>query len=278
MGELGPFGIVGLGLVGGSLARAITKLGLGEVLGVDADPATCRAAMADGVVTRAETAPYADLMRARLVVLCVPLGPLDAVCAALAPHLGSQAVLSDVIGVKAPVAARLEQLLPRVRYVGSHPMAGGEHGGYGATRADLFEHKGVAVCPGPTASAEDVALVTELWRRVGAVPTTMTPDEHDRVVATTSHLPYVSALALVHVASQHPGVHLAGRGFFDATRRADFSPEVMAAVVMENPHIGEALRAQAAELVRLAQAAERGELIEEARRARETRRRLDGGK
>jgi prephenate dehydrogenase len=244
--------VVGLGLVGGSLARAIKARAPGTfVLAVDPDRATRTRALAACAVDVARSRVDEELRRCEVVVVGTPLRAAAPVLAELRPFLAAGVLLTDVIGLKAPVAALVRQELPGVRYVGSHPMAGGELGGFVHSRAELFDGRTVVVCP--SRRAKDTAEVDALWRLVGARVVHLTPVEHDRVVAVTSHLPYLAALGLVRVAGhEEAGVHVAGRGFGDATRRADFDPGVMAAVVGHNPHVPRALRALARELERLA--------------------------
>lgn len=249
-----PVGIVGLGLVGGSLARALRERVRGiELVAVDPDRTTRTRARREGVADVVRAQVDETLRGCRLVVLGVPLGAVAKVLASMAPHLAPDTLVTDVVGLKAPVQRMVRELLPRARYVGSHPMAGGEHGGFRHSRPDLFDGRTVVVCP--SARPADVRRIDAVWRATGARVVHLPPAAHDRVVAVTSHLPYLAALGLVHVAErEHDGAHVAGRGFADATRRADFEPGVMAAVVGHNPHASRALRSLARELSRMADA------------------------
>lgn len=273
-----PYVIVGLGLVGGSLARAWKReLPAGtEIWAVEPNTDVRVAALAEAVVDRAFGAVEPELAQAGLVVLATPLGALQATLARLKVVLPESTVITDVIGVKTAVEAAVALYLPRNPFVGGHPMAGGEAGGFDKSRADLFVDRTVVLCPSPDKIVtEDIA---RLWRTVGARPVFLSPSEHDRVVATTSHLPYLAALSLVRLAdAEEHGVGLvAGRGFADATRRADFAPGIMAAAVSENTFVPRALRGLAAELTRLAELVERDPkaLEGEAERARALHRAL----
>lgn len=270
----GGIGIIGLGLVGGSLAKALRRARPAlELIGVDDDPRTLRRALADGVLDAGSIHVGQELERCACVVVAVPIGALEGVLRALRPHVRHDAVVTDVLGVKTPVLDAARRHLPGTRFVGAHPMAGGEQGGYEHSQAELFEGKPVVVCAPRRGDATPVAL---LWSLTGARVVLLGAEAHDRVIAVTSHLPYASALALVEVAARTRGHHVAGRGFYDATRRAAFAPEVMAAAVAHNPYAAKALRAQAAELTRLADLLERApaRFVGAAARAQKKRQRL----
>lgn len=276
-----PYAIIGLGLLGGSLARAVrVRFGsaAGLIIGVDPDANTRAAALADGVVDEAYAEVGAALTRAGLVVIATPLAALADLLPRLAAVLASGTLVCDVIGVKGPVMPAIAAALPNARHVSAHPMAGGEHGGFAHSRSDLFVARTVVVCPHPDDAAA-TAAVSALWQRLGARTVECSPREHDRIIAATSHLPYLAALALVRVAlREEGGAHIAGRGFADATRRADFDPTVMAAVVSQNSFAPRAVRALADELRRLADLIERAPqaLEGEARAIREEHRALVG--
>jgi prephenate dehydrogenase len=253
----GPVGIVGLGLVGGSLARALHRRDPDRrIVGVDADEETLAAAASDGVLTDASAAPGEALQACEVVFICTPLGALDEILVRLGGFVAAKAVLTDVIGIKGPVEAAVRQRLPDACFVGGHPMAGGERGGFANARADLFEDCSVALCPG-TAPQSSVAALAALWQTVGARPITMSAAEHDELVAATSHLPYLTAVALTRVLSSFDDPQrLAGRGLRDAIRHAGFAPEIMVSVAAANQSLPEVVRRLAAELEALAQLAE----------------------
>ncbi len=268
-----PYAIVGLGLLGGSMAKAArTRLGV-DIVAVEVDEGTRNAALHDGNAQQALATAGPQLSQCGLVVVAVPFGALASVLASIAPHLAADALLTDLVGVKAPVAELVARLAPNASYIGSHPMAGGTQSGYQHSRADLFEGATIAVCP-PSLSSPNLAPLQQLWQRLGGTPFLLSPSDHDRVVAATSHLPYTAALALVRVAQRHGSEQLAGRGFADATRRADFAPEMMAKVVAENPFMPQTLREAAEELLRLAELIESSKdaFVGEAEEARRIKR------
>jgi len=236
--------IIGLGLVGGSIARGL-RMQWGQkakILGVDNCPTTLDAAKSAGIFNHLSTAPDKGLSQIGLVMVCTPIHAFRQTLAQLKPYIPAEAVLSDVIGVKKAPSLIARELLPENIWVGSHPMAGGEHGGFENSRDDLFNGCTAAICPRESdaeASTSAVELVSDLWAALGATPITIGPAAHDHEVAQTSHLPYLLALALSQEAFTGGPPLLAGGGLRDATRRADFGPEVMAAVLAQNPFLVE---------------------------------------
>ena len=229
MSELtGPVEVVGTGLLGTSIALACRRAGL-EVLLSDLSPEHVRTAtsLGAGRARREDDRP-------QLVVVAVPPDHLgEAIVAALD---ASDAVVTDVGSVKGgPLAA--VQGHPRVhRYVGSHPMAGSERSGPLAASADLFEGRPWAVTPHPTAEVDAVELVEELVALCGATKVWLTPEEHDRAVARTSHVPHLLASLVAGRLAEAPEHHLvlSGQGVRDVTRVAAGDPALYGQIVAAN--------------------------------------------
>ncbi|MEO1174934.1 MAG: prephenate dehydrogenase, partial [Myxococcota bacterium] len=247
--------IVGCGLIGGSLARALREVDpSSELLGVDPSPRTRNAAASADVFNAVRPAIDEHLAGSDLTVLCVPMDALDDTLVQLDPHLDAQAIVTDAVGVKGPVVERGQHLLKRARFVGAHPMVGGYRGGFDQSRSDLFEEARVVICPGP---ADATLKVERMWRSVGARPERMKALDHDRAVATTSHLPYVVALALSELGATEPDLlRAAGPQWRDVTKRASFLPGVMADVSAANGYLPDRLRELSARLNDLAEAIE----------------------
>jgi prephenate dehydrogenase len=273
-------GVLGLGLLGGSLVRGVRRAGLAErVVGVEARADVRDAVAAAGLCDVLLEAPGPALAACELVVLCAPIGAIEASFSALAPHLRPGTVVTDVAGTKAPVVAAATALGPEIAFVGGHPMFGGEAGGFAASRAELWRGGVVAVCTDGAGEAA-VERVVALHRALGAEVVVCTADEHDAAMAAVSHLPFVVAGALA-LAARDAGplaLKLAGRGFEDATRLAGFRYEVQGEVSRQNAHLPAArarfeaaLSSLVAGLAEGAPAAEK--LFDEARAVRESRRR-----
>ncbi len=229
MSELtGPVEVVGTGLLGTSIALACRRAGL-EVLLSDLSPEHVRTAtsLGAGRARREDDRP-------QLGGGAVPPDHLgEAIVAALD---ASDAVVTDVGSVKGgPLAA--VQGHPRVhRYVGSHPMAGSERSGPLAASADLFEGRPWAVTPHPTAEVDAVELVEELVALCGATKVWLTPEEHDRAVARTSHVPHLLASLVAGRLAEAPEHHLvlSGQGVRDVTRVAAGDPALYGQIVAAN--------------------------------------------
>ena len=234
-------GIIGLGLIGGSLAEALHKRrSTVELVGIDNEPHTREQALKANIFTRVSDR-VAEAASCDLLVVCVPLPAVQSVFTAIAESCSQTTLVTDVIGLKSPVLELAETYLPALPFVGSHPMAGGTVAGFSERRSDLFEGFPVAVCPHTDPSITE--KVQSFWQSVGAEPLQMSASEHDRIVAITSHLPYLKSVILRSVASNDETTSaLRGKGFAHATRYADFLPEIMGTVVGHNPHIPQLLR------------------------------------
>jgi prephenate dehydrogenase len=247
-------GIVGLGLMGGSLARDLSARGV-RVLGWDRDGSTVARAMEAGAVAGPLRGEAVDVL-----VLAVPvLDALNALAGWTAQVRGVR-LITDLGSTKAAIVARAEALGVGDRFVGAHPLAGGERCGWGASRTGLYEGARVYLTPAPSCAEGVVSLAHALWAGLGARTETVDAAEHDRRLAWSSHLPQAvsSALAAALAGAGVPREAL-GPGGRDVTRLAGSSPELWAQVAADNrANLAPALAAVEAEL-------------------RELRMRLDGG-
>lgn len=239
-------GVVGLGLLGGSLARALTARG-NRVIAVEPDEGIRTLALELGVVREAHEALGGFLARCELVILCAPIAAIEGLLGPVSNVMHDGAILTDVAGVKLAVLEAARAVRPGVRFVGAHPMFGGERGGFGASRADVFEGGTVAVCED---GADEAALerVAALYASLGSRVVRCTADAHDAAVAKISHLPYVVAHGVFAVADEPLALALAGPGFRGTTRLAGFAYEVQGEVARRNPHLPAAIDALIARL------------------------------
>ena len=234
--------IIGMGLIGSSLARAVRALMPTVRLTVHDADADVRARvlaldLADDVTDTAGAA----VVDADLVVLCVPVRAMRAIAESFAADLSPGAVVSDVGSVKGQVLSDLGAVLPKgVALVPAHPVAGTEKSGPDAGFATLFANRWCILTPGPDADAAAVARVDAFWLRLGANVEIMTPAHHDMVLAVTSHLPHLIAYSIVGTASDLEGVtrsevikYSAG-GFRDFTRIAASDPVMWRDVFLTN--------------------------------------------
>jgi len=220
--------VVGLGLLGGSVARAARARGVAaEIVAVGRHPDALAPARASSLVDVVTDNLAAGMCEADLVVLAAPVGALPDLIRRAWAHLAPGAVLTDVGSVKAEVLAAAESCPARedVAFVGGHPMAGSEQSGFRASDPELFDGRLTLLTPTRRTPEWAIARVTAFWEALGSHVRRIDVDAHDRGVAAISHLPHLAAYALV-AASDVEALALAGRGFTDTTRVAA-SPEAL---------------------------------------------------
>jgi cyclohexadieny/prephenate dehydrogenase len=234
--------LIGIGLIGSSIARAARVQGVVRTIVATARSAATRQrvldlALADQVTdTNAAAAANADL-----VIACVPVGQSGAVAREIGPHLKSGAILSDVGSVKSAVLDAMAPHLPRgVHFVPAHPVAGTEHSGPDAGFAELFVNRWCILTPPPDADGVAVERLAAFWRALGANVETMSADHHDLVLAVTSHLPHLIAYTIVGTAEDLSEVtrsevlKFSAGGFRDFTRIAASDPTMWRDVFLAN--------------------------------------------
>jgi len=233
--------IIGLGLIGSSVARAVRERMPGVTLsGYDADPQTRETAKALKLVDDMADTPGAAVTDAELVILCIPVGAMGAVAAELKDDLPAEAIVSDVGSSKASVLAALQSALPDHAIIPAHPVAGTERSGPEAGFASLFHNRWCIVTPPEGADDAKVTQLSAFWERLGANVEIMDAQHHDLVLAVTSHLPHLIAYTIVGTASDLESVtrsevikYSAG-GFRDFTRIAASDPTMWRDVFLSN--------------------------------------------
>jgi prephenate dehydrogenase len=226
--------IVGLGLIGGSLARDLAARGI-RVLGFDNDPATLSAATAAGVVPLDATLAGVD--EADVVIVATPVSAIGSVLGTIAPMIGRASLVTDVGSTKRSANAAAAALGGGIgeRFVGSHPMAGDHRTGWSAARRDLFAGADVYLCPTETTSAQTLERARGFWSELEARPRIITAEEHDALMARASHLPHVASAAIA-LALETAGVNVSqlGSGGRDVVRIAGGSADLWADIAIEN--------------------------------------------
>jgi prephenate dehydrogenase len=232
--------IVGVGLLGGSVAKAARARGIAtEIVGVGRDAARLEAARRDGVLDRVTTDLADGVRDADVVVLAAPVLTILTLLDAVARICGPETIVTDVGSTKAAIVAAASRLAGAspLRFVGSHPMAGSEQSGYAHARVDLFDGATVIVTPTETSEAAHVKTITALWEGVGAGRVvTLSPETHDRAVAAISHVPHLAAFALVDAVTRFEptAFDVAARGFRDTTRIAAADPVMWEEIFLAN--------------------------------------------
>jgi cyclohexadieny/prephenate dehydrogenase len=234
--------LIGVGLIGSSLARVIRRDRLaGHVVGCARSEATLRAIIELNLADSATDDPVAAATGADLVMICTPISAYRAIAERIAPALAPGAIVSDVGSVKRAVISALQPSLPTgVQLVPGHPVAGTENSGPEAGFETLFEGRWVILTPPPGTDETAVEKVAELWRRCGSYIERMDPDHHDQVLAITSHVPHLIAYTIVGTATdleerlKSEVIKFAASGFRDFTRIAASDPVMWRDIFLNN--------------------------------------------
>ena len=234
--------VVGLGLIGSSIARGIEERGLAaSVAGFDGSGDVRARARALGFCALIADTPEDAVKNAELVVLAVPVGAMASAAKSIAPYLADGAIVTDVGSVKAAVIRSVGDELPASAvFVPGHPVAGTEHSGPEAGFAELFEGRWCVLTPCGRSTEAAVGKVTALWTALGSTVETMTPEHHDIVLAITSHIPHLIAYNIVGTAAdledvtQSEVIKFSAGGFRDFTRIAASDPVMWRDVFLNN--------------------------------------------
>jgi cyclohexadieny/prephenate dehydrogenase len=234
--------IIGLGLIGSSLARFIKREGLAQtIVGHARTQETMATSLRIGFIDRTAATPEDAVRGADLVVIAAPVGAYAAIAAAIGPHLAQGAIVTDVGSVKAAVVRDVGPHIPKgVHFVPAHPVAGTEHSGPEAGFADVFKGRWCILTPPPGTDETAVKKMAELWRLAGSHVDVMDPEHHDKVLAITSHLPHLIAYCIVGTATdleEHlkgEVIKFAAGGFRDFTRIAASDPVMWRDIFLNN--------------------------------------------
>lgn len=233
--------IVGVGLIGGSFGQAVRERGLvREVIGAVRREETATAAIQCGAVDSATTDLQEAARGADLIFMAPPVGQMESLCRQLAPVVQDNAVITDGGSTKGDIVENCTRIFgQKAHFVGGHPMAGSERTGVEAARANLFEGAIWVLTPSPQTPGPVLQSLVELVEGVGATPLLLNAQVHDALLAVTSHLPHITAAALVHLFSAaQTESELAGQltagGWRDSTRIAAGSPEMWRDICLAN--------------------------------------------
>ncbi|KIH76725.1 prephenate dehydrogenase [Geoalkalibacter ferrihydriticus] len=234
--------IVGVGLIGGSLALALRQAGaVGEVIGIGRGLANLEKALELGIVDEITQDVVAGTREADVVFLATPVCKLGEVAAAIIPSLKDGAVVTDGGSVKASVIAEIEPLLrPEVSFVPGHPIAGTEQSGAEAAFASLYRNRRCILTPTARTSGEALELVQRMWQTSGSEVVVMEAEKHDRILAAISHLPHMVAYSLVNAVGSYDRyeeniLEYSAGGFRDFTRIASSDPSMWRDIALTNP-------------------------------------------
>ena len=233
--------LIGVGLIGGSLARALRDAGQArEIVGHGRGLANLQRAVELGVIDRVETTLPAAVRDADMIVLATPVGSMEKIFQAITPYLAPTAVVTDVGSVKGSIVDTARRVLGDkfARFVPGHPIAGTERSGVEASFSSLYVGRRVVLTPLAETNAEAVTRVRSMWQAAGAEVVSMTVEHHDTVLAATSHLPHLLAYALVDMLARLDDRNeifaYAAGGFRDFTRIASSDPVMWRDISLAN--------------------------------------------
>jgi cyclohexadieny/prephenate dehydrogenase len=260
--------IIGMGLIGSSLAWAIKKNGLAnKIIAADISPEVCDKVKQLGMADAAMTELEKSVAGSDIVLVCVPVGAYEDVLKRIGPALKAGAVVTDVGSVKQAV---IKSILPHIpesaHYVPGHPIAGTEHSGPESGFAELFEGRWCILTPLPDTDIKAVEKITKLWEGCGAMIEFLDPEHHDLVLGITSHLPHLIAYTIVGTASdleediKSEVIKFSASGFRDFTRIAASDPVMWRDVFLNNKEaVLEILQRFSEDLTALQKAIRRGD-------------------
>jgi len=235
--------IIGVGLIGGSFALALRQAGaIRHITGIGRQQENMHNALQRGVIDEIAIDYATALSDADLVFLAMPVGQTERIMANIAPHLSSHTIVTDAGSTKQDViTAAIKHFKPEhiANFVPGHPIAGTEHSGVAAAQVDLYHGKHVVLTPLKQTQPSAIEVVTQLWQACGANVSIMPADEHDQILAITSHLPHILAFTMMrylHHSTDNSEslLRFAGSGFRDFTRIAGSSPEMWRDICLAN--------------------------------------------
>ncbi len=234
--------LIGVGLIGSSIAHAARRQGLvGEIVATARSAATRKRVVELGLADKVVESNAEAVRDADLVIVCIPVGACGAVAHEIGPHLRPGAIVSDVGSVKGAIVKDMAPHLPQtVHFVPAHPVAGTEHSGPDSGFAELFINRWCILTPPPGTDPRAVERLAAFWRALGAKVEIMSPEHHDLVLAVTSHLPHLIAYTIVGTANELGEVtesevlQFSAGGFRDVTRIAASDPTMWRDVFLAN--------------------------------------------
>ena len=250
--------IVGLGLMGGAVGLAARRKGVaGRVIGVADSRETIEKALATGAVDEATLDLRAAVSDADMVILCVPVRSILPAAQAVLAACRDDAIVTDIGSSKAVIVREIEALIhkskSKAHFIGSHPITGSEKRGIESSDAIQLDNAACVITPTQNSDHESYKKVEEFWKALGLKTSRLSPEEHDAVLARSSHVPHLISPALVTIQTDK-SLELSGPGLRDMARLAGSDPELWTGIVEQNAaEIGRAMKDLGQELITLAQ-------------------------
>ena len=231
--------IIGVGLIGGSLAKAIKENNLAKVVfGFGRDSNRLEEAQKLNVIDQFSTNLQEAISGSTIVVIATPVGAFREILNEIKPFINDKIIISDVGSTKTNITSIVEQILGNHSncFIPAHPIAGKEKSGFEASESNLFINKKVIITPLETNSSDSINLIQKMWEDIGAEVDFMSPESHDELLGMTSHLPHMLAFSLVnYLISQNPSASIyAAGGFKDFSRIASGDAEMWRDICLQN--------------------------------------------
>jgi len=228
--------IIGLGIIGGSMAYALRGFKNAKISGCDINPETRQKALSKKAVDEVFDSPAPAICDADLIVLCLYPELITKIVSENASCFKKGAVITDICGVKTKLSQRMKEILPKdTTYVGGHPMAGKETDGFDSAMPELFRDCGFIITPTSDSTPDSIRLITQMAEHIGATRITYaTPEEHDSIIAYTSDLMHISASALCLDYNKKMNLAYTAGAFRDCTRIANINPQLWSQLFLEN--------------------------------------------
>lgn len=232
--------IIGLGLIGGSIAKALNKcLNIKNIVALTRNIDSVNNAVQDGIIREGYTVPNKEMWNCDMIFLCTPVKYAYEYLDIIADKSKPGCIITDVCSTKTKILDYINSTHPSLRFIGGHPMAGSEKNKYVASSAHLFENAYYILTPTRYTDSETVNFMIELTKGIGAIPVVLNAKDHDFITAGISHVPHIIASALVNMVKNLDNNEgkmqmLAAGGFKDITRIASSNPEMWESIIMSN--------------------------------------------
>ena len=233
-------GIIGLGLIGGSLAKAFrNRVGVEKIIAYNHNEDVLKQAYDEGVIDQYTTSVDLKFSQCDIIFICTPVDLICSYVKELLPFIKDDCIITDVGSTKGKIYDRIKAMPQKINYIGGHPMTGSEKFRYSATKEHLFENAYYIITPDDNVPEEKVNEFYEAVKKIGAIPVMVSPYEHDYIVASISHVPQIIASSLCNNVKllDTPQGHMhkiAAGGFKDITRIASSNPDMWESICFEN--------------------------------------------
>lgn len=247
--EFKSVAVIGMGLIGGSLAKALRRLkNINTIIGIDTDEETLGIALDEGVIDEAYTGISDGIADSDMVFICTPLDKIVDSVYSLIKVVKPECIITDTGSIKSRIIKNIEDIPANFNFIGGHPMCGTEKSGYKASKAHLFENAYYILTPCSKTLGQSVDVMEKILIEIGAIPVIIEDRKHDILTGAISHVPHIISAALVNIVKEMDSEEkhmqkLAAGGFKDITRISSSNPDMWKSVVLNNKeHIREILK------------------------------------